>query len=95
MNIKEAKKVVDDEKDLSPDRNIVNWPDNLNLKDLTYFMCAPTLCYELNFPKTDRIRKFFLMRRALEVFLGTNLLLGLTQQWIVPNVIHSLVPFHG
>ena len=95
MNIKEAKKVVDDEKGLSPDRNIVNWPDNLNLKDLTYFMCAPTLCYELNFPKTDRIRKFFLMRRALEVFLGTNLLLGLTQQWIVPNVIHSLVPFHG
>ena len=98
MNIKEAKKVADEEDDLSPstpDRNIVNWPDNLSLKDITYFMFAPTLCYELNFPKTVRIRKLFLLRRALEVVLGTNLLLGLTQQWIVPNVIHSLLPFHG
>ena len=98
MNIKEAKKVVDDEDDLSPmtpERIIVNWPDNLRLKDITYFMAAPTLCYELNFPKTERIRKLFLVRRGLEVVLGTNLLLGLTQQWIVPNVIHSLVPFHG
>ena len=99
MNIKEAEKVVDDDEDAlsssTPERNIVNWPDNLTLKDISYFMLAPTLCYELNFPKTDRVRKFFLLRRVLEVLLGTNLLLALTQQWIVPNVIHSLVPFHG
>ena len=27
--------------------------------------------------------------------MGTNLLMALIQQWIVPNVIHSLVPFHS
>jgi len=94
MNIKEARKVEEPEMTSSSSLT-VNWPDNLTVKDLSYFMLAPTLCYELNFPKTDRIRKFFLLRRGLEVILGTNLCLALIQQWIVPNVIHSLVPFHS
>lgn len=41
------------DKDVIP---IVHYPDNLAVKDLLYFLCAPTLCYELNFPRTDRIR---------------------------------------
>ena len=95
MNITEAKKEEADMTTSSTSGQTVNWPDNLTVRDLLYFMLAPTLCYELNFPKTDRIRKFFLLRRALEVILGTNLLMALIQQWIVPNVIHSLVPFHS
>ena len=38
----------------------------LSVSDLYYFMVAPTLCYELNFPRNDRIRKRFLMRRIAE-----------------------------
>lgn len=34
---------------------LVRYPDNLNLKDLFYFLLAPTLCYELNFPRTTRL----------------------------------------
>lgn len=33
----------------------VKYPENLNLKDLFYFLLAPTLCYELNFPRTTRL----------------------------------------
>ncbi len=36
------------------------------ISDLMYFLCAPTLCYELNFPRTKRIRKIFVLRRTLE-----------------------------
>lgn len=36
---------------------LVQYPDNLNIFDLYYFILAPTLCYELNFPRTQRIRK--------------------------------------
>ena len=32
-----------------------------------YFLFAPTLCYELNFPRSARIRKRFLLRRLLEM----------------------------
>ena len=74
---------------------LVTWPDNINAKHMSYFMFAPTLCYELNFPRTSRKRKFFLFRRVLEVILGTNLMLAMIQQWMVPNVINSLVPFHS
>ncbi|KAH9361363.1 hypothetical protein HPB48_020257 [Haemaphysalis longicornis] len=66
----------------------VTYPDNLNLYDIYYFIFAPTLCYELNFPRSSRIRKRFLFRRFLE-----SLILALAQQWIVPIMENSLKPF--
>lgn len=39
------------------EQDLVKYPDNLNVTNLLYFIMIPTLCYELNFPKTDRIRK--------------------------------------
>jgi diacylglycerol O-acyltransferase-1 len=50
-----------------PKHDLVEYPNNLNLTDLYYFMCAPTLCYELNFPRSERIRKRFLIKRILEI----------------------------
>ena len=72
---------------------VVQYPDNLSLTDIYYFWMAPTLCYELNFPRSGRIRKMFLLRRALEVVVGTNIILALAQQWIIPSVVNSLIPF--
>lgn len=74
-------------------KGLVQYPDNLYLKDIVYFMFAPTLCYELNFPRTERIRKRFLIKRILEVVIGTNIVIGLFQQWMIPSVKNSLVPF--
>lgn len=73
--------------------SLVHYPDNLNFSDLMYFLCAPTLCYELNFPRTTRIRKRFLLKRLLEVVIGFNVVLGLFQQWMIPSVKNSLIPF--
>lgn len=42
-------------------------PARLPVPDLYYFLFAPTLCYELNFPRSPRIRKRFLLRRLLEM----------------------------
>ncbi|CAB4061521.1 DGAT1 [Lepeophtheirus salmonis] len=72
----------------------VHYPDNLSVRDLTYFWYAPTLCYELNFPRMDRIRKVFLLRRFLEVVILVNFTLALIQQWIIPSVINSMLPFN-
>ena len=35
----------------------------------------------------------FLIRRVLEVLIGTQIVLGLLQQWIFPSVMNSLIPF--
>lgn len=76
-----------------PETAIVVYPDNLNLKDLYYFAFAPTLCYELNFPRSARIRKRFLLARIAEMLFLVQLMLGLIQQWIIPTIRNSMTPF--
>ncbi|KAL2749404.1 diacylglycerol O-acyltransferase 1 isoform X1, partial [Vespula maculifrons] len=72
---------------------LVQYPDNLNFGDLYYYILAPTLCYELNFPRTQRIRKRFLIKRILEVVVGCQVVMSLFQQWMIPSVKNSLIPF--
>ncbi|KAM6453829.1 diacylglycerol O-acyltransferase 1 [Liasis olivaceus] len=71
----------------------VMYPDNLTYRDLYYFLLAPTLCYELNFPRSPRIRKRFLLRRFFEMLFLLQLLVGLIQQWMVPTIQNSMKPF--
>lgn len=75
------------------ENNLVQYPDNLNLKDLFYFIFAPTLCYELNFPRTQRIRKRFLLKRIFEVLIGLQMIFAVMQQYMIPSVKNSLIPF--
>ena len=50
------------------DENVtISYPENLTYSNMYYFVAAPTLCYEINFPRTDRIRKSFLIRRCIEM----------------------------
>ncbi|KAI1885717.1 hypothetical protein AGOR_G00206690 [Albula goreensis] len=71
----------------------VSYPGNLTHRDLYYFVFAPTLCYELNFPRSPRIRKRFLLRRLFEMLFFIQLLVGLIQQWMVPSIQNSMKPF--
>ncbi|KAK0074732.1 hypothetical protein PV325_007897, partial [Microctonus aethiopoides] len=80
----------DDDKLTKP---LVKYPANLHIRDLVYYIFAPTLCYELNFPRTERIRKRFLMKRIFEVFVGCQVIMSLCQQWMIPSVKNSLIPF--
>ncbi|KAM8811116.1 diacylglycerol O-acyltransferase 1 [Eudromia elegans] len=71
----------------------VTYPANLTYRNLYYFLLAPTLCYELNFPRSPRIRKRFLLRRLFEMLFFLQLLVGLIQQWMVPTIQNSMKPF--
>jgi len=50
-------------------QSLVTYPDNVTLSDVYYFFYAPTLCYELNFPRSERRRKMFLLKRLFEVVM--------------------------
>ncbi|CAG2111530.1 unnamed protein product [Medioppia subpectinata] len=90
---KDLQKTVQNGSAISDSRHIlVEYPNNLNVVDLYYFMFAPTLCYELNFPRSERIRKRFLIKRILEILFLLQLDLGLIQQWMVPTIHNSLKP---
>lgn len=69
------------------------YPSNISLDDICSYMCFPTLCYELEFARTQRIRKRFLIKRIVELLILSQLDLALVQQWIVPTVSNSVMPF--
>ncbi|KAG5443347.1 Diacylglycerol O-acyltransferase 1 [Clonorchis sinensis] len=70
----------------------VTYPNNITLSNLYYFIFAPTLCYELNFPRTLTIRKAFLLKRLFELLFLTQLIFCLAQQWMLPTLRNSVAP---
>uniref|UniRef100_A0A1A7XM42 O-acyltransferase n=3 Tax=Iconisemion striatum TaxID=60296 RepID=A0A1A7XM42_9TELE len=77
---------------LQGDEHKVCYPGNLTIRDMYYFVFAPTLCYELNFPRSPKVRMSFLLRRLFEMLFFTQLLVGLTQQWMIPIIQSSMKP---
>ncbi|XP_023325908.1 diacylglycerol O-acyltransferase 1 isoform X2 [Eurytemora carolleeae] len=77
----------------SQERKDVIYPDNLNIRDIYYFWFAPTLCYEINFPRTRRFRLSFLVNRVLEMIFGLIICLSIFQQYLIPSALKALIPF--
>uniref|UniRef100_A0A7E4W3L3 O-acyltransferase n=1 Tax=Panagrellus redivivus TaxID=6233 RepID=A0A7E4W3L3_PANRE len=69
------------------------YPGNLNFFEFYYFMLAPTLCYELRFPRTPKRRKTFIVKRVVELACFSFVCVALSQQWVVPLVRNSLYTF--
>jgi len=40
------------------EKGLLSYPENVTLGNYFYFLCAPTLVYELNYPRTERIRYY-------------------------------------
>lgn len=70
----------------------VLYPNNLSTKDMYYFILAPTLCYELNFPRTEKINLYFLSKRSIEFVFFLFIMIASFQQWIVKTVHNSVKP---
>ncbi|CAH8614177.1 unnamed protein product [Heterobilharzia americana] len=89
----EVNTLVHDETCMKFSRSLyVTYPNNLTLTNMYYFMFAPTLCYELNFPRTLTIRKQFLFKRVFELIFIPQLILCMIQQWILPTLSNSFTP---
>lgn len=48
------------------------YPHNLTLSDMGYFMAAPTLCYQLSYPRTPAVRWRHVMTILLRVIIITS-----------------------
>jgi len=67
-----------------------SYPNNITLKNLSYFWWAPTLVYQPVYPSTDRIRWDFVARRALEFFILCVVIFVACAQYAVPLLQNSL-----
>ena len=77
-------------KDLQPP--FVLYPQNITISNLLYFSIAPTLCYQLNYPRSPSIRwtnVLFLLFRL--VFVGAMILFSV-EQYIFPHLESIVTP---
>uniref|UniRef100_A0A673B6V8 O-acyltransferase n=1 Tax=Sphaeramia orbicularis TaxID=375764 RepID=A0A673B6V8_9TELE len=63
----------------------VCYPGNLTIRDMYYFVFAPTVCYELNFPRSAKVRMSFLLRRLFEMVRED-------EYWMIPIIQSSMKP---
>jgi len=90
-----AKKIQSASGTSNPSINEKGWPSNLNLKNIYYFICAPTLCYRPEYPRTTKIRVGFLIRRSTEAIFLSLLIFAIVEQYIVPLVHNSLASLNN
>ncbi|KAJ8528219.1 hypothetical protein K7X08_021911 [Anisodus acutangulus] len=77
------------------DNSEINYPYTVSFKSLAYFMVAPTLCYQLSYPRSACIRKGWLARQLIKLVIFTGLMGFMIEQYINPIVQMSQHPLKG
>ncbi|KAG0503521.1 hypothetical protein HPP92_003593 [Vanilla planifolia] len=62
---------------------------------LIYFMLAPTLCYQLSYPRTTCIRKSLVIRQIIMLIIFIGLMGFIFEQYINPIIKNSQHPLKG
>jgi len=80
----------------SPRHNdhLIQYPQNLSIGNIYYFIFAPTLVYQLNYPRSPRIRPLWLAKRCSELIFYLALMLFLIEQYMVPTIRNAITPLH-
>ncbi|XP_076945713.1 diacylglycerol O-acyltransferase 1-like [Bidens hawaiensis] len=85
---------IDKEKVKSASSSIEYFYD-VNFNSLAYFMVAPTLCYQRNYPRTACIRKGWVIRQTIKFIIFTGVMGFIIEQYINPIVRNSRHPLKG
>ncbi|KAG1138892.1 hypothetical protein G6F37_000424 [Rhizopus arrhizus] len=67
-----------------------SYPTNVNAKNLIYFFFAPTLCYQVSYPRTPKFRKTFFLKRVGEFITCLVMMYVLTEQYAKPTLANSI-----
>ena len=78
------------EGDVSSSDERVGYPENLAVGNYAYFLFAPTLCYQISYPRNPSVRVSWLMRRVVEMFIYLSIMTFLIEQYIIPSVNNSV-----
>ncbi|KAG6976079.1 hypothetical protein JG688_00001722 [Phytophthora aleatoria] len=82
-------------------------PPSPDIKDFTMYLLIPSLVYEPNFPRTDRIRWGYLAEKTFSVIMGISMLYIIVTTHVMPrledsgtvspvlSVVSLLLPFLG
>lgn len=62
----------------------LRYPDNVTLGNFIEYMLVPTLVYELEYPRTDRIRPLYVFEKTAAFMGSFALLYTVTESFIIP-----------
>ncbi len=77
---------------LAVETNDMVYPKNLTMSHFFYFLVAPTLCYQISYPRSPRFRFRWLLRRIAMLSAGLGMMLFITEQYIEPTIDNSIKP---
>jgi diacylglycerol O-acyltransferase-1 len=69
---------------------IVGYPMNITLRNLAYFLAAPTLCYQCNYPRTHSIRWRYAANLLLRLVLCIGMMSFAFVQYVMPTLASSV-----
>lgn len=69
----------------------LSYPQNLTISNLLYFIVAPTLCYQINYPRSPKIRWEYIATIILRIFGVSGLSIFVIEQYIKPTLLSSVV----
>jgi sterol O-acyltransferase len=72
----------------------VSYPENLTLHNYIDFLFCPTLCYELEYPRTSHIRWMEVFYKTLAVFGCIFLMVITSDEFIIPVLDASAIRLH-
>ena len=70
----------------------LHYPSNVTFGNLLWFLVAPTLCYQLDYPRTPRVRKTYLISLVLRTIMLWTLLPAFVVQYMLPLLDTSIEP---
>ena len=70
----------------------LQYPHNLTVLNLLYFCVAPTLCYQLNYPRSPKIRWRYLFTICVRLVVVSVLVVFFVEQYIKPNLVQAVQP---
>lgn len=68
------------------------YPENLTAGNLAYFLAAPTLCYQMSYPRSSRFRLRWALWNTVKLGACLCLMLFLAEQYIEPTIRNSIKP---
>lgn len=71
---------------------LVRYPYNITPSDLLYFWAAPTLTYQLNFPRTTKVRPFYVIGLFFRMVVCVLFMIFLVTQHVGPVIAKSFEP---
>ncbi|XP_011003345.1 PREDICTED: diacylglycerol O-acyltransferase 1-like isoform X2 [Populus euphratica] len=84
-----------DREDVQSISPCVGNPYDTYFKSLVYFMVAPTLCYQSSYPRTESVRKGWVVQQFVKLIIFTGFMGFIIEQYINPIVKNSQHPFKG